>query len=226
VTCTIDDGVAVIALDDGKANAITHAVLDAVGDALDQAETDSRAVVIHGRPGRFSGGFDLATMTAGPEQSMPLLQRGAALASRLYGFPTPIVLGCTGHAVAMGAILLMSGDLRVGAAGSFKIGLNEVAIGMPVPRFALTFARDRLAPTTLPQAIGLARLFEPDDAVAAGFLDQVVDADQVVEWAIERAAYLANALDPGAFRVTRHLLRADVLGALGSALDEDMAAFG
>ena len=91
-------------------------------------------MAIIGRPGKFSAGFDLSVMTAGPDQARDLLRAGADLALRIYTFPIPVVLGATGHALAMGAILLMAADVRIGADGPFKVGLPEVEIGMPLPR--------------------------------------------------------------------------------------------
>ena len=146
VTVTVTDGVAVIDLDDGKANALGFDVLAGLESALDRAEADDvSAVVIVGREGKFSAGFDLKVMTSGPEGARDMLGRGALLGLRMYMFPKPVVLAVTGHALAMGAILLCCADVRVGADGPFKIGLNEVAIGMPVPGFAVGICQDRLA---------------------------------------------------------------------------------
>ncbi len=124
------EGVARLSLDDGKANAISHAMLDAVNGALDRAEKEAGAVLIAGRPGRFSAGFDLSVMRSGGAAVGELVGGGARLALRLYEFPSPVVAACTGHALAMGAILLLASDTRLGARGDFKLGLNEVAIGM------------------------------------------------------------------------------------------------
>ena len=109
VDVDVGEGVVVVHLDDGKANALTHEIIGALQRALDRAEADDDvgAVAIIGRPGRFSAGFDLSVMTAGPDQARDLLRAGGELAFRMYELPKPIVLGCTGHALAMGAILLM-----------------------------------------------------------------------------------------------------------------------
>ncbi len=128
VTLQIDGGVAVVTIDDGKANALSHDVLGALETAFDDVEaSDARALVLAGRPGRFSAGFDLSVMTAGPAQARDLLGRGARLGLRLYEFPVPVVFAVTGHALAMGGILLCCADVRIGADGPFKLGLPEVA---------------------------------------------------------------------------------------------------
>ena len=163
VNYELDGLVAVVQLDDGKANAISHEMADQINAALDRAERDgARAVVIVGRPGKFCAGFHLPTMQASVESARDLLRVGGDLAVRLFLFPAPVVLAVTGHALAMGAILLMATDVRIGASGDFKIGMNEVGIGMPVPRFATELADDRLSRRHLDAAINLATIYDPD----------------------------------------------------------------
>ncbi len=130
---------------------------------------------------------------------------GTHLMQRLYLFPKPIVWACTGHAVAAGAILLMTGDVRIGKRGDYKIGLNETAIGLPLPYVGLELARDRLNPAELQAATVMAKLYSPDDAVKAGYLDEATDND-VLDVALETAAQLAF-LDPHAFGETKIRLR-------------------
>lgn len=226
VTCALAGGVAVVRLDDSKANALSHDVVAALDGALDDAlAADARAVALLGRPGRFSAGFDLRTMQAGPDDARDLLRVGAELALRLYRFPAPVVMGCTGHALAMGAILLLAGDLRIGARGEFKIGMNEVAIGMPVPRFAVELAEDRLSAPHRTAAVALARVTGPDEALAAGYLDEVVDPDQVEPVTLARAAELAGALHPTAFRLTRGHLRDERAKRITAGLAADIQSF-
>ena len=138
------DGIALVRMDDGKANAFSHAMLEALGRAFDRAEKEARAIVLAGRPERFSGGFDLKVMNQGGPAVPELVLAGARFAIRVYECPLPVVIACTGHALAMGAVLLLAPDLRLGARGAYKIGLNEVAIGMTLPGFAVELARERL----------------------------------------------------------------------------------
>lgn len=226
VRYAFDDGVAVIRLDDGKANAISHEMANQINRALDQAEADgARAVVIGGRPGRFCAGFDLPTMRSGVEEARDLLRVGADLALRLYLFPTPVVLAVSGHALAMGAILLMATDLRIGAAGAFKIGLNEVGIGMPVPRFATELADDRLSRRHLDAAVNLATIYDPDGATDAGYLDVVVDPSEVDALALARATELAAALHATPFITTRENRRAEPAARIRAGLSSDLEQF-
>jgi enoyl-CoA hydratase len=221
----LQDRVAVVTIDDGKANAISHQVAADVHDALGRARDEAGAVVLTGRPGRFSAGFDLATMTSSDEAARELLRVGAELALELYGFPTPVVVAATGHALAMGAILLLSGDVRIGAEGPFKIGLNEVAIGMPVPGFAVELGRARLAPAAFTDAINLATVYDPEGAVGAGFLDRTVAADDTVAAAVAHAAELAERVRPKAFVATRATCRAAQVDAMRHGLATDVATF-
>lgn len=218
------DTVALIRVDDGKANALGHDLIGALHDALDRA-ADSRAVVMAGRPGRFCAGFDLSVMQGGPDDVRALVQAGAELFLRLYEFPRPVVLACTGHALAAGAIWLMTGDVRIGASGSFKIGLNEVSIGMPVPVFATALAQDRLSRRHLVAATALATVYDPAGAVDAGYLDLVVDEAAVVDVALGRAGELAAGLRTGGFAATKRNLRGATVASVRASLAADMAAF-
>lgn len=218
----IDDGVAVLNLDDGKANAISHEVIGCVHDALDRSLEEAEAVAVIGRPGRFSAGFDLSVMSAGDQPMQELVLAGAELLLRIYGHPQPVVAGCTGHALAGGAILLMASDTRIGADGDFRIGLNEVGIGMGLPVFAIELARDRIAPTELTAATAQAKVYDPPGAVVAGYLDQVVAADEVAPLAIAEARRLGE-MRRGAIAQTKKRLRSATLQRIRGTLDEDVA---
>jgi enoyl-CoA hydratase len=224
VTYALDGAVAAIRIDDGKANALSHGVLDALGEAFDRAEAEASVVTVTGRPGRFSAGFDLKVMTAGPDQAKDLLAKGARLAMRTYLFPIPVVFGCTGHALAMGAIWLLSGDVRVGADGDFKLGMNEVAIGMPVPRFAVELGRDRLTPGQFQRSVGNARIYDPTAAADAGYLDRVVAAD-ALDAAVREEADALSGLHAGAFKMTRRTVREPVAEVLRAGLQADVDEF-
>ena len=225
-TLSIEEGVATIQLDDGKANALSHDMLEGIERALDDAEaSEAKVLVIIGREGKFSAGFDLKVMTSGPQQARDLLGRGAELGLRLYEFPIPVVFGVTGHALAMGGILLSCADVRVGAEGNFKIGLPEVRIGMPVPAFAVELCRDRVSPQWFTRSVQLAEALTPEQALEAGFFDEVVAPDEVAPRVAAVAAELAEAIHPGPFRLTRHTMRGELAAELRTALADDLAAF-
>jgi enoyl-CoA hydratase len=213
--------VATITMDDGKANAIGHAMIDALKDALARAES-SKAIVLTGREGKLSGGFDLKVMMSGMDAARALVTAGAELLLRLYEFPRPIVVACTGHAVAAGALVLLSADTRIGADGPFKIGLNETAIGMTLPVLAQELARDRLDPRRLTEATVQARLYDPADACDVGYLDRVVAPDDLVAAANEAATGLAKLVAP-AYAATKARLRRATIEHVRRTLDADLA---
>jgi enoyl-CoA hydratase len=220
VTTTEEDTHVLLTMDDGKANALSFALLDALHDGLDRAQAAGKTVVIVGRPGRFSAGFDLNVMREGGEPMVRLLRRGAETAVRLMGFETPVVLGVSGHALAMGALLCLSADYRVGIRGDFKIGLNEVAIGMTLPWFGIELARARLAPTHVDRAVGLAQICDPDAAVGAGYLDEVVEADTLLGH-VGALAQVLSGLDMRAHAATKRRLREPFFAAYEEALRRD-----
>lgn len=215
--------VAVLEMDDGKANAIAQAVVDEFNGHLDAIDSDGdvRAVMIAGRPGRFSAGFDLGAMTSSQAAMRELVTSGGRLAARLLLQPHPVVVACTGHALAMGALLLLTGDHRIGAAGDWKIGLNEVAIGMPMPRWGVELARDRLAPTQLEWRLLLGQTGGPEEAVAAGFLDRVVPAEELLGQAMETATRLAE-LRTAAVAGTKQRLRGGLVERMLHDMERDL----
>jgi enoyl-CoA hydratase len=215
--------VCTITMDDGKANALSPAMLGDLAGAFDRAENDRAVVVLTGRPGRFSGGFDLAVFRQGTDEVRAMLLAGARLAERMLTFPTPVVVGCNGHALAMAAFLLLSADVRVGAEGAFKIGLNEVAIGLTVPHYGIEIARQRLAPAHFSLALMTGRIYEPAEAVVAGFLDRIVPAEGVVAAAHDAAAALAT-IDMAAHHATKQRARAATLAALRTAMAQDFGS--
>jgi enoyl-CoA hydratase len=221
VTCTLEENVAVIQFDDGKANVYSHEALNDLGAALDQAR-EARAVLLVGRPGRFSAGFDLATMTAGTDNMRDLVKAGAVFVSRLLLEPLPVVAACTGHALAAGALVLLACDYRVGAEGDWKIGLNEVSIGMPLPVWAVELARYRLPPSEFDRGAILGQTVGPEAAVSAGFLDLVVPADDLLTEAKATAARLAD-LRTGAVADTKMRARRELVRVMLDGLDDDLA---
>ena len=184
--------VAVITMDDGKANAVSHGFIDSLNQGLDRAEAESKAVVLQGRPGVFSAGFDLKEIGKGPAESKALVDKGASLLLRLFSCPMPVVAASAGHAIAAGALLMLASDTRFGALGEAKYGLNETAIGMTLPPFGLQIALCRVSKRHQTQAIIQAKLYGVEEAQRVGFLDEVVSAQELEKAAITRATELAE----------------------------------
>lgn len=222
VAVEIGDGVARITLDDGKVNAMSAAMLVAIGEALDAAEQAGAIAVLRGREGIFSAGFDLPTFARGPEATLEMVAAGARLLERLLAFPRPVVSVCTGHAYPMGAFLMLAADARLGVDGPWRIGMNEVAIGLTVPRFAIELARHRLTPPGFAR-ISTAPLFEPREALRLGYLDRVVPADALDD-AVREELERLRGLHMDHFASTKVRANEAVLRAVGSAIEAELAA--
>ncbi len=223
LTHSFENDINVIALDDGKANAMSVQMLSDLNAALDQAEKNGGVVMIRGREGVFSAGFDLGVFKRGDnEETRTMLKAGAMLTERLLSFPNPTISVCTGHAIAMGAFILLSTDFRLGVEGDFKFAANEVAIGLTVPRFATEVCRLRLTPAAFNFGLPLAHFYDSASAQNAGFLDQLTAVDKLNEEA-EAAAQHFLTLDLPSHTETKLRVRESALKALRDAIGTDCA---
>lgn len=222
VRYTLEGKTAVVQMDDGKANALSAPMIDALLEALDRAEREAGALLLQGRPERFCAGFDLRSMMGGAASATALLRRGSELLMRFYGTPLPLVIACTGHALAGGALLLLTGDTRFAADGPYKIGLNEVSIGLPVPILAMELARDRLSHAELGRATLMSQIYTPSEALPAGYLDRVVSKDELAAEAMKEANRL-SALGRAAYGATKERLRGETIAKVRSTLEADLA---
>jgi enoyl-CoA hydratase len=214
--------VARITFDDGKVNVMSIAMLRGIAAALDEAENDGAIVVLAGRTGIFTAGFDLKVFAAGDAQAvLEMMRAGAELAYRVLTFPTPIVVACTGHAYPMGAFLLLGADIRIGADGPFRMGLNEVAINIVPPNFGVELARQRLVPAYFQRTTLLGEMFAPQDAVVAGFLDRVVAPEQLLDVANEAAEALTR-IDLPSHATTKRRARGPAIAAVRAAIDAEI----
>ena len=220
VSYRVEESLATITIDDGKANAVSFQFIEEVNAALDQAEKDKAVTILTGRPGKFSAGFDLSVLSSGAEAATALVRNGALLCVRLLGFPTPVVIACNGHSLALGALLLLSTDYRIGTEGNYKIGTNEVAIGMPLPCFGVEIARHRLPPNYFSRSVANAEIYTPRGAMEAGFLDVVVSEDKLMEAAAQSARGLAK-LDLAAYYATKLRAREGAISAINEAIEEE-----
>jgi len=222
VTYQAEDAVALVTMDDGKVNVLSLSMLAELGAALDRAEAEGRVVVLTGRQGVFSAGFDLAVLRSGGEEALEMLEAGFELAARVLAFPTPVVVAVPGHAVAMGLFLVACGDYRIGITGPYRLTANEVAIGLTMPRAAVEILRQRLTPAHFNRAVILAEQFSPEDAVGAGLLDRVVEAPELAGEARSTATVLAG-LDRRAHAASKLRAREHTLLALRRAIEADFA---
>ena len=220
VNVLIEEGIANITLQNGKVNAISHQVIEELNSALDQAEEAKAVVVLTGQTGILSGGYDLKTMQKSMTDAMALVTEGSKLTRRMLAFPTPIITACGGHAVAKGAFLLLCSDYRIGVSGAFKIGLNEVAIGMVMHHAGIEMARGRMPINYFNRSVINAEMFGPEQAINAGFLDLVVEPEQLLETA-KKVATQFKTLNMRAHHGTKLKLRKELLETMDLAIELD-----
>ncbi|TMA50099.1 MAG: crotonase/enoyl-CoA hydratase family protein [Deltaproteobacteria bacterium] len=223
VTYEAGERIARIALDDGKVNAMSLGFFEALGASLDRAESERPgAVVITGRPGIFSAGLDLKLLpTLGAAELRTTLITFARTMLRVFLFPIPTVAAVGGHAIAGGALLMFACDLRVAADTAARLRLNEVAIGLALPSWAILIARSAIPPRWRTEAMLHARSYSPAEAKTRGFVDTVVPPEQLLAAAAEAAAPLA-ALDPTAYATSKSRLRAMGVKWASELLESEM----
>jgi enoyl-CoA hydratase len=209
------DGIATITMDDGKVNALSAEMLTEVAAQFERAEADGATVVLTGRRQTFSAGFDIRCEQ---ERWPEMVAAGATLAEQIMSFPGPVVAACNGNAIAMGAFLLLSADYRVGARGDFRIGLNEVAIGLTIPWFGIEIARHRLTRPYFDRCTITGTLLGPGEAKVAGFLDEIIEPDRLMP-AAEEAARTVAALDRGAHKANKLRVREAALAGVREGID-------
>lgn len=221
VTYKSEENYVIIKINNGKANAISHEVVAELNESLDKAEQEDKVVILTGSGGIFSGGFDLKVMTKSPESALELVTKGSNLSLRMLSFPNPIIIACNGHAIAKGAFLLLSADYRIGVEGDFKIGLNEVMIGMTMHNAGIAIAKSRLSEVYLNRSVNNAEIFSSKDAVTAGFLDKIVPEDFLLPTAI-KVAGMFNKLNKKAHSETKLKTRKFHLEMLKNAIELDV----
>ena len=210
VQYSLQDGVATICIDDGKRNALAPRVLRQVYAAFDRAEADDAIVILTGREGVFSAGFDLKVMKRGGMEAIGMLKAGYGLPARILSYPCPVIAACNGHCLAIGVFTMLSADYVIGSRGDFKISANEVAIGMTMPRVAAAMLNHRLKPAAFQRAVTVSQFFDVDAAMDAGFFDELAEPDELMPQALERAEQFKQ-LDRKAHRVSKRRIRAKTI---------------
>ena len=221
VQYTSEENHALITIANGKANAISHEVIAGLNNALDKALEENKVVILTGQPGIFSAGFDLKIMTKSSESAKELVTKGSQLSLKMLSFPKPIIIACSGHAIAKGGFLLLSADYRIGVEGDFKIGLNEVMIGMTMHHAGIAIAKGRLTEIYLNRSVNNSEIYNPIDAEKAGFLDKVVPGNQLLPTAI-KVAGMFSKLNKKAHAETKLKVRRPHLESLSIAIQLDL----
>lgn len=221
VSYKLENGVANITMDDGKVNVLSSAMWKELGAAFDQAEQDQAIVVLRGREGIFSGGFDLKEIAQGPEQAIQLTARGSKMARRILAFPTPVIAVSTGHCIAMAAFLMLACDYRIAVAGDFKVGLNETMIGMTMHHFGIELARYRLPLNYFNRCVINAEIFSVADGISAGFYDCSIASEQL-QAKIDETSSTFGQLNMSTFNGTKNKSRKDLLELLDRCIEADL----
>ncbi len=222
VNYSLADGIANITMQNGKVNAMSLPHILAIGAALDQAESDKAVVMLVGKDGIFSAGFDLSTIQRNPVEAVEMVNAGSSLCRRMLAFPYPIIGVCTGHAIAQGCFTLMACDYRIGIDGPFTLGLNEVQIGMTMHQVGITLSRARLNKPFFDRSVISAEMYDPATAVAAGLLDKIVPAENLMAEAQAQALRLSG-LNMPAHAGTKLKSRTALLNELDQAIAQDYA---
>ena len=223
-TLTNKDNISIITLDDGKANVFSLPMIEDINKCLDKVPSDKGALIITGREGIFSGGFDLKIISSGDMKAIhKMTSSGFRLLSRILSFPRPVIAACTGHAIALGTFLLCCCDFRIGAKGDFMVGANEMRTNMVIPVPILELIRFRVSQRHKYRAILGAEMYSIEKAVDAGLMDQSVEQEKLMEAAFLKAEDLASMGHPS-YSLTKELFINDVATKINNALDEVDAA--
>lgn len=210
------DNLATICIDDGKANVAGHLFFDAINEFLDRAQKEAKAVCISGRSGMFSAGFDLKEMQKGVKEMHALARRGMDLMTRLYAHPQPVLAACDGHAVGLGAFMLLASDYRIGTRNEYNVTLPETAIGMEFTPVLMALIHDRIDCRYKSPAVLQSTPFAPANAVEAGFLDELVDVGDLVA-AVRGWGETVAKLPIATFAANKEDLRSSSLAVMRNA---------
>ena len=220
-TLTSEGDVSVITLNDGKANVFSPEMSKTISSLLDEVPDDKGSLVITGRPGIFSAGFDLKIISSGDASAVSsMIKTGFTLLARVYNFPRPVIAACSGHGVALGAFLLCCADYRIGAKGQFIVQANETRNNMSIPTPILEISKTRISKTHWYRAILNAEAYPIEKAIEPGYLDEVVEAESLMTRAMEVANDLATLGHPH-YKITKDLDQKDTLKRIHDAIDEN-----
>lgn len=215
----LTDDVATIHLDDGKANAFSNLMFDAVNAAMDKADAEAKIIVIRGRAGIFSAGYNLKELMLGGDTAVQLVKRGSDFAVRMMETRKPIIVAGDGHVIALGAFLFLAADYRIGKNGPFQVGLPETANGLPMHNFGRELAMPRLSQRHFSRAFINGEMFTPDAAVEVGYLDEAVDD---VDAAIAKRIDFFKTISLNAFAINKPRGHQTLMPGLRQAIQDDL----
>ncbi len=217
-TLIIENDISIITLDDGKANVFSPKMIQDVNDCLDQVPTQNGALIITGRDGMFSAGFDLKIISAGEMSAITeMTTNGFKLLSRIFSFPRPVLGACSGHGIALGTFLLCCCDYRIGVKGEFMIGANEMRTNMVIPTPILELIKFRVSNGHKYRAILGAEMYSIEDGIEAGLIDEVVEPENLMEASMHKIKDLASMGHPS-YTLTKELLIQELHQKINNAI--------
>ncbi|MBM3463062.1 MAG: hypothetical protein FJX76_13245 [Armatimonadetes bacterium] len=215
----LDDNVATIVMDEGKGNSMSPEMIRRLRSALAEAEASgARALIVTGSGSIFSAGLNLPVVSA---------LEGEALRAFIIDFcetmfafvasPLPVIAAVNGHAIAGGCVLAMACDYRLMVKDDFRIGLNEVDLGIRFPQPVLDLALHVLPRSAIAEVVLLGRLLNPEEALSVGLIHQLADPDLIQASARTVAREFAGK-PPSAMRHTKADIHADLLARVRANL--------
>ena len=219
-TLSKENDISIIKLDDGKANAFSYDMLSQVNELLTKVPRDSGALVITGREGLFSGGFDLKTLATGDmEKITKMVQSGYRLLLELFSFDRPIVAAVSGHSIALGLFVTCSADYRIAIDGKYICQANEVRNNMDIPTQIMEIIRARVNKKYFYSAVYHSDAYPVQDSIEVGYIDEVVSEDQFMQRVMEKAKELATLPHPF-YANTKKTAQDEARQKIGDAIDK------
>ena len=219
-TLSKENDISIIKLDDGKANAFSYDMLSQVNDLLKKVPRDSGALVITGREGLFSGGFDLKTLATGDmEKITKMVQLGYRLLLELFSFDRPIVAAVSGHSIALGLFVTCSADYRIAIDGKYVCQANEVRNNMDIPTQIMEIIRARVNKKYFYSAVYHSDAYSVQDSIEVGYIDEVVSEDQFMKRVMEKAKELATLPHPF-YANTKKTAQDDIRQKISDAIEK------
>jgi enoyl-CoA hydratase len=208
IDVAMKEGIAVLTMRHGKANALNIEFCDALAQHLsDLARGDAKAVLLTGQGTMFSAGVDLKRASSGGadylRKFLPSLHR---LYNAAFNLPKPLIAAINGHAIAGGAVLAACADRRIMVRGKARIGTTELQVGVPFPALAFEIVRFAVPSRYLPEFTLGAATYGTEDALERGWVDEVVEAEALMPRAFA-VAHQYGALSPPAFAQTKKQIR-------------------
>ena len=215
-----EEDISIITLDDGKANVFSSEMSQQVNDCLDQVETEKGCLIITGKEGMFSAGLDLKTIQSGDmEKILDMSSSAFKLLARIFSFPRPVIAACSGHGIALGTFLICCCDYRIGIKGDFMLGANEMRTNMVIPTPILELIKFRVNNSHKYRAVLGAEMYTLEKAKEAGLMDDVVNPEDLIQVAMEKAKDLATMGHPS-YTLTKELFIAEPMSKINEAMRE------